>query len=97
MPRRYDLSNERELTNEEFAAEIATKTGLTADEIARLLPKKADKERLDELITIVNSAASDNKKLADLRKNFSESSPFLVETLHGSWLITRLSSSTFSC
>ena len=49
MPGHYDFSKERELTNKEFAAEIATKTGLTADEIQRLLPKKEDLRRKAEL------------------------------------------------
>ncbi len=67
----YDFSEEREATNKELAEEIATRTTLTSAQIQKLLPKKQDKQRLKELIGIVNSAASDNAKAAALRKNFA--------------------------
>jgi hypothetical protein len=75
MPRRrfdFDFSEEAALTNDELARELATHSALSAAEIARLLPRKADKERLGQLIEIVNSSAAQNRKIATLRRNFGE-------------------------
>jgi len=68
----YNFSEEVKLTNEELGDELARLTPLTAEEINKLLPKKADKEGLKQLIQLVNSSASHNKKLASLTSNFSE-------------------------
>ena len=68
----YNFSEEAKLTNEELGDELARLTPLTAEEINKLLPKKADKEGLKQLIQLVNSSASQNKKLASLTSNFSE-------------------------
>ena len=68
----YDFSEEAKLTNEELGDELARLTPLTAEEINKLLPKKADKEGLKQLIQLVNSSASQNKKLASLTSNFTE-------------------------
>ena len=68
----YDFSEEAKLTNEQLGDELARLTPLTAEEINKLLPKKTDKERLKQLIQLVNSSASQNKKLASLTSNFSE-------------------------
>ena len=69
---KFDFSKEREQTNKELASEIATLTALTARQVEKLLPKKADKKRLQELIGIVNGAAADNRKLAQLRKRWAD-------------------------
>ena len=45
---------------------------MSADEIERLLPKRVDKERLAKLVGIVNSAASQNSKIAALGNNLAE-------------------------
>ena len=68
----YNFSEEVKLTNEELGDELARLTPLTAEEINKLLPKKADKEGLKQLIKLVNSSASQNKKLASLTSNFAE-------------------------
>ena len=68
----YNFSEEAKLTNQELGDELAKLTPLTAEEINKLLPKKADKEGLKQLIQLVNSSASQNKKLASLTSNFAE-------------------------
>ena len=68
----YDFSEEAKLTNEQLGDELAKLTPLTAEEINKLLPRKADKEGLKQLIQLVNSSASQNKKLASLTSNFTE-------------------------
>jgi hypothetical protein len=68
----YDFSEERKMTNEELSGELSKLTPLKADEINRLLPRKVDKERLNEILKIVNNSASQNKKLVSLKENFEE-------------------------
>jgi hypothetical protein len=68
----YDFGKEAKLTNEELGDELAKLTPLTAEEVNELLPKRADKEGLKQLIELVNSSASQNKKLASLTSSFSE-------------------------
>jgi len=68
----YNFTEEVNLTNEQLGDELAKLTPLTAEEVNRLLPKRADKEGLKQLIQIVNSSASQNKKLASLTSNFEE-------------------------
>jgi hypothetical protein len=68
----YDFSEEAKLTNEQLGDELAKLTPLTAEEINKLLPRRADKEGLKQLIQLVNSSASQNKKLASLTSNFEE-------------------------
>jgi hypothetical protein len=68
----YDFSEEAKLTNEQLGDELAKLTPLTAEEINKLLPRRADKEGLKQLIQLVNSSTSQNKKLASLTSNFEE-------------------------
>jgi len=68
----YDFSEEAKLTNEQLGDELAKLTPLTVAEINKLLPRRVDKEGLKQLIQLVNSSASQNKKLASLTSNFSE-------------------------
>ena len=68
----YDFSEEAKLTNEQLAGELAKLMPLTSEEVNKLLPKRADKERLQQLIQLVNSSASQNRKLASLTSNFEE-------------------------
>ena len=68
----YDFSEEAKLTNEQLGDELSKLTPLTAEEVNRLLPKRADKEGLKQLIQLVNSSELQNKKLASLTSNFSE-------------------------
>jgi hypothetical protein len=72
MPNGWNFSEEAKLTNEQLGDELAKMTPLTVEEINKLFPRKADKEGLKELIQLVNSSASQNKKLASLTSNFAE-------------------------
>lgn len=68
----YDFSEERKITNEELSGELSKLTPLKAEEINKLLPRKVDKERFNEILKIVNSSASQNRKLVSLKENFEE-------------------------
>ncbi|MBU1701771.1 MAG: hypothetical protein KJ970_15380 [Candidatus Eisenbacteria bacterium] len=59
-------------TNRQLAEEMAQKTSLTAAQIEAMLPRKADKEHFAALVAIVNSSASSNKKVADLKENIEK-------------------------
>ena len=73
MPRRsFDFGRARERTNSELAAEIATLTTLSANDIENMLPKRADKLKLAQLVKIVNSSSAQNKKAKELNDNFAE-------------------------
>lgn len=83
MPReyKYDFSKERELTNKQFAEELSTHTALSANRIQEILPHKADKNKLKELIEIVNSAASQNEKVAALLSNLENLGGVMLKLL----------------
>lgn len=71
----------REETNSELANEIATLTPLTADDVERLAPTKADKEALAELMAIVSAATSENARIASFRRNVSRLAKVAVRLL----------------
>jgi len=77
----FDFSDEANLTNQQLAEELAKVTPMTADEINRMLPRKADKQRLAELIAIVGSAASENARAAKLAQNMGELGGVAVKLL----------------
>lgn len=64
-----------EMTNAQLDARLAGLTRFTEAELRRLFPKKADKQRLDELISIVGAATAENRKIKALKDN--------IETLAG--------------
>ena len=66
----FDFSDEAMETNAKFAGEIARLTTLKTVDVERLFPTKVDKERLVELLRIVRSSASRNRKAAKLQANF---------------------------
>jgi hypothetical protein len=68
----FDFGAEADATNQQFAARLATLTTLSATDIERLLPTRADKESLAELISIVNAATTDHQRLASLRGRFEQ-------------------------
>lgn len=65
----FDFSEEANLTNQQLAGELARLAPLSQDEISRLLPRRVDKEQFAQLLQIVNSASSQNNKVAELRAN----------------------------
>lgn len=70
MGRFADIAAEvADKTNEELASEISSLTRLKDNEINKLAPAKQDKERLLQLLEIVNSATSENEKAAKLKGN----------------------------
>ncbi|MDT8369921.1 MAG: hypothetical protein RQ745_12005 [Longimicrobiales bacterium] len=86
MPSRRDRFREiaaasREKTNRELSDEIAGLTRLTADEVGKLLPTKAEKERLARLMEIVSASTARNTKVAQLRENFEELGAVAVKLL----------------
>ena len=76
MPK-FDFSQEAADTNAALAAEIAGLTSLSSNQIDEFFPAKIDKERLVELLEIVNSSADRNEKVANVRSNISN----LAETV----------------
>ena len=77
MPSRIDRFREiakktRKETNAKLAREISALMPLTENEIARLLPTKADKENLMRLMEIVSDATTENQKLAALTANINK-------------------------
>jgi predicted flavoprotein YhiN len=71
MLKPYDFEPEANLTDEQLAGELAKLTPLTAEEIDKMLPRKVDKQHFNELLKIVNSSTSQNKKLASIKSNFA--------------------------
>jgi hypothetical protein len=81
MKTTYDFGAEAELTNAQLAGELAKLTPLTEEQLNTLLPRKTDKLHLQELIDIVNSSASQNRKLADLTDNFADLGGVVLKVL----------------
>jgi len=81
MPDDYDFTEEAELTNRQLAGELAKLTPLTEEQVNGLLPRKVDKQRLKKLIGMVNSSASQNRKLAFLTSNLSELGVVVLKVL----------------
>jgi hypothetical protein len=77
----FDFSEEANLTNQQLAEEIAKLTPLTTDEVTKLLPTKADKLKMQQLIEIVGAASSENKKIASLTQNIGELGGVVVRVL----------------
>ena len=78
---KYDFSKEAELTNEQLAGELAKLTPLTEEQLSGLLPRKVDKQRLKQIIDIVNSSASQNQKLASLTSNIADLGDVVLKVL----------------
>lgn len=71
-PFREAAAAAREKTNQELGSDLARLTTLPEAEIARMFPRKADREKLAKLVAIVKSSTARNRKLADFRKNLSD-------------------------
>ena len=77
----YDFSEEAKLTNEQLAGELAKLTPLTEEQVKSLLPTKIEKQRLKQLVEIVNGSASQNQKVASLTSNFTELGTVVLKVL----------------
>ncbi len=63
------LKETAQRTNAELASEISSLTTLKDSQINRLFPTKPDKEKLLDLLEIVNAATTENQKITRLKKN----------------------------
>ena len=79
--KKFDFGPEAELTNQKLAGELAKLTVFTEEELQSLLPSKADKERLRELMEIVNGSARRNLRVASLRRNIGELGEVVMKVL----------------
>ena len=68
-----------ELTNREFASEISSLSRLKDEEINRLFPKKEDKQKLLELLRIVNASTSNNQKITKLKQNIGDVAEVVIK------------------
>jgi hypothetical protein len=71
----------RKRTNNKLATELARLTPLTEEDLKQLLPTKQDKENLAELMAIVKSATSENRKVAELGRNIDRLGAVAVRLL----------------
>jgi hypothetical protein len=81
MSNGFDFSEEAEATNKELAGTLAGLTTLSAAQVERMLPTKADKLALGELIAIVSDATNQNEKVAQLRKRFADLGGVVIKLL----------------
>ena len=80
--RRYDFSAESARTNAELSDEIAIHTTLSKEDLDKMVPRRADRQRLQKLITIVKASASARQKQAMLQAEFSDLAPVIVKVLN---------------
>jgi len=64
------MKDAAEKTNADLASEISSLTRLKDSDIERLFPTRSDKDHLLQVLEIVNAATDENKKVAQLKKNF---------------------------
>jgi hypothetical protein len=69
----------RRKTDEKLANELSELTHLKKDEIKKLFPKRADKEKLDELLRIVRASTTQNQKIIKLKKNIDALAPVVLK------------------
>jgi len=83
MPNRYEEAAKKaaKLTNKKYASEISSLTHLKSQEIEKLFPTRADKDKLLELLSIVDAATSDNQKIAKLRTSFNSLAGTILKTV----------------
>ena len=83
MPDDFDsiLDEAEALTNTQLRDRISSLTRLTADDVQSLCPKKEDKKALAELMSIVNSAASENAMKKQLVANIEHFSGVILKIL----------------
>ncbi|CAD6882044.1 hypothetical protein [Methylomonas albis] len=73
MPKQDAISKiAQNKTSEEFADALSSYSNLTSDQLAKLFPEQSDKDEIIALLKIVNSAADDNTKKAELVAKISD-------------------------
>jgi len=60
---------------------MAELTPISQADLARFLPEKEDKERLAELLAIVESSTTENEKVAQLGSRIQELGPVVLRVL----------------
>ena len=68
-------------TDEELMDEISRLCRLKTEEIIKLFPKKSDKTRLLQLLSIVNDSTSKNQKETKLKNNIEEFAGVVLKLL----------------
>jgi hypothetical protein len=83
MPNPYSDIAEcvRRQTNKKLEQEMARVSKLTETDIARLVPTKADKEALAELMAIVRASSAEASRVADLQQNIQKFGTVVVRLL----------------
>jgi hypothetical protein len=80
---KYKDATERaaQLTNEQLTIQISSLTKLKKEEIETLFPDLADKEKLDQLISIVQDSTSENEQVSKLKDNIENLAGTAVKLL----------------
>ena len=68
-------------TNDALSKEISKLLPLTPADITRLMPTKADKQNLADLMAIVTSRTKENEKVAKLVQNIGDYGSIIVRLL----------------
>lgn len=68
-------------TNEQLAGQIAKLSTLRLSDIQELFPKKTDQDKLVELMQIVKSSQSKNRKVSEISENIEKFAGIIVSLL----------------
>lgn len=71
----------RSKTNATLDNEIGALTTITAEDLSRIIPTKADKEKFAELMSIVSASTAENIRAAKLIKNIDDLGEIVVRVL----------------
>lgn len=79
----FDFSEEAKKADELLAEEMKELGGLSDEEIAEVLPKKADQDELKALIAAVNAETSTNRKKALLLERLAGATEVVKNVVKG--------------
>lgn len=68
-------------TDDKLASQLSSLTRLTDDEVKKLFPEKGDAAKFAELMTIVKSADTKNKKIKQIMDNGEKFAGIIVTLL----------------
>lgn len=82
-PNKYAAAAEqaRKETDEKYRQVIATLTRLSEEDVERLFPTRTDKDRLLELLDIVNQETDDNIKVARLKEDIESYGTIILKLI----------------
>ncbi len=75
------LENEAQKTDSQLEQEITSKTSLSKEQLDAICPQPGDKQKLAELIQIVNSAEDTNNKINRITSNTEKFGGIVVNAL----------------